>query len=339
MTSSDPAASILRPRSPHPSDSFPPQDVLLVEHDPSGVRAIGRAFEGESGLKLIVVSSLAEARSSILERPPAIIVTGQVLLDGRGSQLVGPIEGKLYPVIVLARPANDGAPVDPLEGGAIDQVEMTAAGLADLPRAVHRGLREWRLLQQRRSAESALAGSESRVRAILDAIPDLILIHDREGRVLECEGGAGTELGGHRAELIGQDLTQLVVPRCAMQLAETILAVCADGKSRTALYETELAGAHRVFDSKLVRYEQRKVLAILRDITDRHQASAQLAKLSPREHDVLSLIVEGKTNKAIGVLLGIGIKTVETHRANIMKKLKARTVAELLKLAFAAERV
>ena len=55
--------------------------------------------------------------------------------------------------------------------------------------------------------------------------------------------------------------------------------------------------------------------------------------LSAREREVLQLIAEGKSTKEVGTLLHISIKTVETHRQQIMKKLHLRTVAELTKYA------
>jgi two-component system, NarL family, response regulator NreC len=55
--------------------------------------------------------------------------------------------------------------------------------------------------------------------------------------------------------------------------------------------------------------------------------------LSPREREVLQLIAEGKTSALIAESLHISIKTVETHRQQIMVKLKIRSVAELTKYA------
>jgi two-component system, LuxR family, response regulator TtrR len=56
-------------------------------------------------------------------------------------------------------------------------------------------------------------------------------------------------------------------------------------------------------------------------------------KLSTREREVLALIVKGRLNKQIADDLSISIKTVEAHRANIMDKMAARNMAELMKLA------
>jgi FixJ family two-component response regulator len=68
-----------------------------------------------------------------------------------------------------------------------------------------------------------------------------------------------------------------------------------------------------------------------------HQQSASrdalLGKLTGREAQVLERIVAGRLNKQIADDLGISIKTVEAHRANIMEKLNANTVADLLKIA------
>jgi FixJ family two-component response regulator len=60
---------------------------------------------------------------------------------------------------------------------------------------------------------------------------------------------------------------------------------------------------------------------------------ALLAKLTLRESQVLERIVAGRLNKQIADDLAISIKTVEAHRANIMEKLGANTVADLLKIA------
>lgn len=58
-----------------------------------------------------------------------------------------------------------------------------------------------------------------------------------------------------------------------------------------------------------------------------------LGKLSPRERQVLDLVVASKPNKIIADILGISIKTVELHRSNMMNKLGVRSVPELMKVA------
>jgi DNA-binding NarL/FixJ family response regulator len=60
---------------------------------------------------------------------------------------------------------------------------------------------------------------------------------------------------------------------------------------------------------------------------------ASQGTLTAREREVLKLITEGKTNGEIAAELGVSIRTVETHRANIMSKLGLKNTAELVKYA------
>ncbi|MDO8450697.1 response regulator transcription factor [Rhodoferax sp.] len=80
-----------------------------------------------------------------------------------------------------------------------------------------------------------------------------------------------------------------------------------------------------------------RMLDQARDAFAEHQSAASrgalMARLTLREAQVLERIVAGRLNKQIADDLGISIKTVEAHRANIMEKLNANTVADLLKIA------
>ena len=65
-------------------------------------------------------------------------------------------------------------------------------------------------------------------------------------------------------------------------------------------------------------------------------AVIRLDALTPRERDVLHGLVNGLPNKTIGYDLGISSRTVEIHRAHLMTKLEVRSLAEALRIAFAA---
>lgn len=54
--------------------------------------------------------------------------------------------------------------------------------------------------------------------------------------------------------------------------------------------------------------------------------------LSPREREVMSLIAQGHPNKVIAIRLDIGVRTVETHRANVMEKMGVRSASELARM-------
>ena len=62
----------------------------------------------------------------------------------------------------------------------------------------------------------------------------------------------------------------------------------------------------------------------------------QLDSLTPREREVLELLVIGHPNKVIAHRLNISPRTVEIHRAHVMEKMKARSLPELVRMAMQA---
>ena len=89
-------------------------------------------------------------------------------------------------------------------------------------------------------------------------------------------------------------------------------------------------------EDQLVTLVERMLEQARASFAEHQQAASRdalLAKLTGREAQVLERIVAGRLNKQIADDLGISIKTVEAHRANIMEKLNANTVADLLKIA------
>ena len=67
----------------------------------------------------------------------------------------------------------------------------------------------------------------------------------------------------------------------------------------------------------------------------RSARGARSEEITPREREVLALVAYGHTNKEIAALLGITVKTVETHKANAMQKLEIGSRAELVRFALA----
>jgi len=72
---------------------------------------------------------------------------------------------------------------------------------------------------------------------------------------------------------------------------------------------------------------------LIEEIADGEKKSAEAPALTERERQVLSLIAEGLLNKQMADRLGIGVRTIETHRERIMRKLEIHTVAGLTKYA------
>jgi two-component system response regulator FixJ len=81
--------------------------------------------------------------------------------------------------------------------------------------------------------------------------------------------------------------------------------------------------------------------AIEQDADQRGRASrladiqARLEKLTPREREILDMVVAGNRNKVIAIDLGISQSTVEAHRAKVMEKMEAASLSELMRMMLA----
>lgn len=86
------------------------------------------------------------------------------------------------------------------------------------------------------------------------------------------------------------------------------------------------------FNNQLLLEQVQRAIALNEKNSATGLSKSKLALLTPREQQVLTLIANGKVNKQIANELAIAVSTVELHRSNLMKKLQARTVADLIKL-------
>ncbi|HEY0490119.1 MAG TPA: response regulator [Telluria sp.] len=83
------------------------------------------------------------------------------------------------------------------------------------------------------------------------------------------------------------------------------------------------------FNDNLLMDRVQEALAASRTASAAAQVQARLAALSAREREVLDKILAGKMNKVVADELGISMRTVEVHRANIFEKMQVKTAVEL----------
>ncbi len=69
---------------------------------------------------------------------------------------------------------------------------------------------------------------------------------------------------------------------------------------------------------------------------ERAEIAARLGQLTPRELEVMEMVTDGRANKEIAQALGVSAKTVEAHRARVMEKMQAASLADLVKMAVVA---
>jgi DNA-binding NarL/FixJ family response regulator len=115
------------------------------------------------------------------------------------------------------------------------------------------------------------------------------------------------------------------------QLVREILAVGARGfllksdAGRDLVTAVEAVQNHRTFFTS-------QVTEIVVDgylNPDQKDGAPRRNRLTPREREVVQLLAEGKTSKEVAAALNLSLKTVETHRTNIMRKLDVHSVADL----------
>ena len=91
------------------------------------------------------------------------------------------------------------------------------------------------------------------------------------------------------------------------------------------------------YDNNLLLSRIKHSLAVVTESQDKLRfsadAKARLSRLTPREREVMNLLVAGKHNKVIAKELAISVRTAEAHRAKVMKKLRAESLSDIVRLA------
>lgn len=109
----------------------------------------------------------------------------------------------------------------------------------------------------------------------------------------------------------------------------------AAGYLLTAAHPSELESAIRAVARGETVLGPRLAQQVTTAARDAAKSASAVGGLTARQRDVLRLIAEGKGSKAIAAALGIGIRTVETHRANLRERLNIHDVAGLVRFALA----
>lgn len=117
------------------------------------------------------------------------------------------------------------------------------------------------------------------------------------------------------------------------------IVISAYGEVPTAVRSMQLGAANflqKPVDHQLLLETVHTLLAedrrLREEFGDLPGMAMRLERLTPKERQVLGMIIQGKPSKTIAWELGSSVRTIETHRANLMHKLEVRSVADLVRL-------
>lgn len=165
-------------------------------------------------------------------------------------------------------------------------------------------------------------------------------IYEDVREFLNVAPGTGLILAGYNLDAGEQHLAK-IIKELGIHLP---IVAYAEDPSTEDVVEAMIAGA-----ASFLRWPfgNRELVAMLDRVSEEggqrlrrertlSQAKARVAILSPREREVLTALIAGKSNKQIAQMLDISPRTVEIHRANMMTKLRARTVADAVRIGLYA---
>jgi RNA polymerase sigma factor (sigma-70 family) len=162
----------------------------------------------------------------------------------------------------------------------------------------------------------------SRDAMVCDSDSDVLIVVVLAENCCDCGGFDHGALQGRRSRRITGD---------GRSVTPTIIETLRVGRSDAigAQGDELLAGVARALE----RHEQSKQAVWRED-----DVTAAFASLTARQREIMDLVLAGHPNKIIAADLGISQRTVENHRASIMKKTGAKSLPALVRLAMFAER-
>jgi DNA-binding NarL/FixJ family response regulator len=121
-----------------------------------------------------------------------------------------------------------------------------------------------------------------------------------------------------------------------MHESDPLIREVLDAGARGYLLKTD-AGRDLVTAVEAVRRNKSfftsRVAQMVLDGYLKHDSNSNRDRLTSRQREIVQLLAEGKSSKEVAVALGLSVKTAETHRANIMRKLDCHCVSELVRYA------
>lgn len=321
--------------------------VLIVDDNPQDralvIRELRKEFADPEVRQVIDQTQLDQ---TLREHRFDVVITDYQLQWTDGIKVLRQVKSLApdCPVLMFTATGNEEIAVEALKSGLDDYIVKKSSHFVRLRGAVRSALEH---RATRRRAEDL----ESRLESLLSRLDVGVFRCDVDGRLLEANAPVLTLLGADSmdaarsvrlAHLLDSTADWLALIHDSMESGQPQEREIEVRKrnGNASYYRLSVVPA-RTSDGKIV------IDGLAEDITARKRseaetreaaiASARMTLLTARERQVRDAVVAGKANKVIAHDLEISEKTVEKHRANLMRKLQTRSVAQLVRLALVAQ--
>jgi PAS domain S-box-containing protein len=303
----------------------------------------------DQGYEVVTVRSAQECLQTMSSQHFDLVILDIVMPEISGIKVLQKIKGeyKDTEVILITGYADKEKAIATFRVGTYDFIEKPFESKEILNTVAH-CLDQLDMKKKIERQSQELKESGERYRLLAENVVDVIWTMDIRSLKTTYVSPSVTRLRGYSVEeVMAQTLEEILTPSSldlAMKTLEEEMAIegmeqkdpfrtrtleleckCKDGS--TVWTEAKMTLLRRV-DARPV-----EILGVSRDITKRKQVEQALRRLSPREREIMQLVVEGKTSAEIAEILSISPKTVETYRSRIMGKLGVGNLPGLIKFA------
>ncbi|MBI1347822.1 response regulator [bacterium] len=318
--------------------------VLYVDDSQFDRELVREALSTEPHFDLVEVATQQEFEDQLTRQSYSVVLSDFNILGYSGLQVIEEVQRARIdvPIIIVTGTGSEQIAVEAMKRGAADYVIKSPTHIRRLPMTIYSVLEQRQLRQKEEQARAEL-------HEFFKLSRDILCVINKTHCFTQLNPAATDVLGYDIEELVGRSLLD-IMPHGHRQEVEDQIARWPTRRSFlrfSAPCQTK-TGERRWLEWSLSRSADFSVFyGVIRDITDRiadevmlrERAVAQtrVSILSPREREVIKLVVKGEANKSIAFKIGLSEKTIERHRSNGMKKLAVTSVAELVRVALLAE--
>lgn len=275
--------------------------ILLIEDDPAHAELIQRAFEDRGdGAHLTVAHNLEEANKQIKQFKPTLIIADWRLPDGDSTTLLNEhTHMTAPPIIIMTSYGSERNAVDAIKAGALDYIVKSSESMTDMPHIAERAIQQWKILQEQKQMQEALAEREFQFRLLAENSSDIISRHDTSGTFLYASPACRHILGYEPEELIGTSFLTYIHPDDASQLEELLSSSSRIDPTLGIPYRASRKNGDYIWLETTARviYDDEngvvEIQASSRDITERKESQVALQQAHEGLREAYDKTIEG----------------------------------------------